>query len=47
MPIQKLIICCTPCHPQQTSATPQRAPEFIFRTMYRHKDRFHFDAIKK
>ena len=25
----KLIICCTPYHPEQTSATPQRAREFI------------------
>ena len=29
MPIQELIICGTPYHPQQTSTTPQRAPELI------------------
>ena len=29
MPIHELTICCTPYHPQQTSATPQRAPELI------------------
>ena len=29
MQIHELSICCTPYHPQQTSATPQRAPEFI------------------
>ena len=29
MPIHELITCCTPYHPQQTSATPHRAPELI------------------
>ena len=29
MPMHELIICGTPYHPQQTSATPQRAPELI------------------
>ena len=29
MPIHELITCCTPYHPQQTSATPHRAPEII------------------
>ena len=29
MPIHGLIICCTPYHPQQTSTTPQKAPELI------------------
>ena len=29
MPIHELIICGTPYHSQQTSATPQRAPELI------------------
>ena len=28
MPIHELIICCTSYHLQQTSETPQRAPEF-------------------
>ena len=28
MPIHELTICCTSYHLQQTSATPQRAPEF-------------------
>ena len=27
MPIHELIICCVLYHLQQTSATPQRAPE--------------------
>ena len=29
MPIHELITCCTPYHPQQTSATPHRDPELI------------------
>ena len=29
MPIHELITCCTPYHPQQTSATPHGAPELI------------------
>ena len=28
MSIHELIVCCTSYHLQQTSATPQRAPEF-------------------